>query len=186
VVPTDVLIIKGSPRKGGNSDLLADAFAGGAIDAGRDVVTRRAADMKISGCLGCDHCFEEKGVCVQKDDMTGFLEEYKSAKVLVFATPIYYWGITAQLKTLIDRTYALLPFGKTEKDVVLLFTCGDNTTEASRPAISMFHQIIGYSGWTEKGTIIAPGLHEPGEIKGKPALEKARELGKSFLRIEKP
>ncbi|MDR1472259.1 MAG: flavodoxin family protein [Synergistaceae bacterium] len=180
-MPTDVLIIKGSPRKGGNSDLLADAFAGGVIDAGWDVVIRRAADMKISGCLGCGHCFREKGVCVQKDDMTDFLEEYKSAKALAFASPIYYWGITAQLKALIDRTYALLPFGKTGKDVVLLFTCGDNTTETSRPAISMFHQIISYSGWTEKGTITAPGLHKPGEIKGKPVLERARELGKSFL-----
>jgi multimeric flavodoxin WrbA len=178
---TDVLIIKGSPRKGGNSDLLADAFAGGILGAGRNVTVRRAADMKIGGCLGCNHCFEEKGVCVQKDDMTDFLGEYRSAKVLVFATPIYYWGVTAQLKALIDRTYALLPLGRTEKDVVLLFTCGDETDEASRPAISMFRQIIGYSGWTEKAAITVPGLHEPGKIKGSPALEKVRELGKNFV-----
>jgi len=177
----NVLVLTGSPRKGGNTQLLAEAFAQGAREAGCELSIIHAAEKHIRACLGCNGCFETGGVCVQKDDdMAPILQSYREADVVVFATPVYFFGVTAQLKLLIDRTYALLPAGKQKKDVVVLATCGNGDAAVCAPTVAMFREMIHFSGATEKGLILAAGLHKPGEIAGRPELEQARALGRSL------
>ena len=102
----NIVVLSGSPRKGANTDTMVDAFAGAAREDGHTVEVVRVAGKKIAGCLGCRYCFEHEGTCVQKDDMVGVIESIKNADMVVFASPIYWFDITAQEKAVIDRLYA--------------------------------------------------------------------------------
>lgn len=175
-----IILLSGSPRKGGNTDHLAEAFVDGARSAGKQTVLFRVADLKIGGCLGCGHCFKEQGVCVQKDDMLPILNALRKADALVLASPVYYFGVSAQLKLTIDRFFALLQEGMPVKRAALLMACGDDTDKAAASSIGMFRQICDYQKWEEAAIVVAPRLHNPGEIKGRPELEQARRLGESI------
>lgn len=106
----NIVVLSGSPRKGANTDTMVEAFAETAREAGHTVEVVRVAGKKIAGCLGCQYCFAHEGACVQKDDMAGVVEALKGADMVVFASPIYWFDITAQEKAAIDRLYA---FGAT-------------------------------------------------------------------------
>jgi multimeric flavodoxin WrbA len=176
-----VLIITGSPRRGGSSDRLAASFALGATDAGHEVTTIHAATKKIGGCLGCNACMANGGVCVQNDDMAEILNEYREADIYVFATPIYFFNITAQIKLLIDRTYALLALDSPKgKKAVMLFTLGDGGGKAVEPSLLMFRQIFGFGGIEEAGLVVCGGLQAPDDIDGRPELGDAYALGKAI------
>ena len=101
-----VLILSGSPRKGGNSDILCDEFLRGAIDAGNQAEKIRVADKKIAMCTGCDYCRDHGGKCVYNDDMGEILQKIIDCDVLVLSSPVYFYSICAQLKAVIDRTVA--------------------------------------------------------------------------------
>ena len=176
----NIVVLAGSPRKGGNTDRLAEAFIDGAKAAGKSLEVFRTADMKIGGCLGCEYCFKEKGVCVQKDDMSAILESLKKADALVLASPVYFFDMTAQLKLAIDRTFALLSVGVPIKKAALLMTCGDDSADAANGAVLAYRNTCSYSKWEDAGVIIATGLHDPGEIDGRAELDKARALGQSI------
>ena len=106
----NIVVLSGSPRKGANTDTMVEAFAETAREGGHTVEVIRVASKKIAGCLGCQYCFAHEGVCVQKDDMANVVESLKDTDMVVFASPIYWFDITAQEKTAIDRLYA---FGAT-------------------------------------------------------------------------
>ena len=112
--------------------------------------------------------------------MSPILDALRKADTLVLTSPVYYWGITAQLKLAIDRFYALLEIGMAVKRAALLMTCGDPSESAAEPSIAMFRKICAYQKWEEAGIIIAPGLHTPGEIEGRVELEQAKRLGDSM------
>ena len=97
-----IVVLEGSPNKHGSSNLLADAFIRGAQEAGHTVQVIDAAHSDIHPCTGCIHCGYE-GPCVQKDDVEQFRREILDADMMVFVTPLYYYGMSAQLKTLVDR-----------------------------------------------------------------------------------
>src|SRR5574344_2312856 len=99
-----VLILSSSPRKGGNSDTLCDQFAKGATEAGNQVEKIFLKDKKIGYCRGCQVCYENHTSCVQKDDMQEILDKMLNSDVIVLATPVYFYTMSAQLKTVIDRT----------------------------------------------------------------------------------
>ena len=101
-----VLILEGSPRRNGNSAILSKEFARGAEEAGCSVETVCVAAKKIAGCLGCNACYRNGGTCVQKDDMAEIREKMLAVDAIVLASPIYFYSMTAQMKALIDRTYA--------------------------------------------------------------------------------
>ncbi|MCL1875915.1 MAG: flavodoxin family protein [Synergistaceae bacterium] len=176
----NIVILSGSPRKNATTDRLVAAFVEGAESQGHAVSCFRVADMKIGGCKACRHCFEEQGVCVQQDDMSSILQELRKADVLVFASPIYYFSVSAQLKLAIDRTYALLKEGMPIKRAALLATCGDEA-EAAAGAVSTFRLICKYMNWEEAGIIIAPGLYNPNDIEGREELEQAKKLGQNIV-----
>lgn len=102
----NVLILSGSPRKGGNSDLLCDEFMRGAKESGNNVTKINVASKKIAPCHACYFCGEHGGECVYKDDMAEILQAMIDADVLVLASPVYFYSIDAQLKAVIDRTVA--------------------------------------------------------------------------------
>jgi len=172
-----IVLLSGAPRKEGNTERLITAFIEGAESAGKNVLELRVADMQIGACRGCGHCMEEKGVCIQKDDMPGILAELKKADAVVFASPVYYFNVSAQLKLAIDRTFALIEVGTTIKRAALLMTSGDESPDIAAAAVIMYENMCGFSGWEKAGVVLAGGLHEPGEIDGRSELEDARALG---------
>lgn len=133
-----IVVLSGSPRKGANTDTMVEAFAETAREAGHAVEVVRVAGKKIAGCLGCQYCFAHEGVCVQKDDMADVIESLKDADMVVFASPIYWFDITAQEKAAIDRLYAFdatgFPFTKT---ALLLDSHSEGVYDA---AIAMYSQ----------------------------------------------
>lgn len=172
-----VLILSGSPRKGGNSDLLCDEFAKGAREAGHDVEKIRVADQKIGYCLGCYAC-RPSGVCAIKDDMADILQKIIDSDVLVLASPVYFYSIDAQLKTLIDRTVARWLEVK-NKEFYYIVTAADEELASAGTTLACFR---GYAdcveGAKEMGVICGMGAYEKGDIKGMPAMREAYEMGK--------
>ena len=98
-----VLILEGSPRRNGNSAILSDEFARGAEETGCSLEKIQVAHKKVAGCLGCNACYRNGGVCVQKDDMAEIREKMLAADVIVLASPIYFYSMSAQMKAVIDR-----------------------------------------------------------------------------------
>lgn len=175
-----VLIVTGSPRKGGNTDILADAFEKGAKEAGHEVARMSLCGKRVSGCLACDYCVSHEGQCVQKDDLQPILAAMRQSDVLVLASPIYFFGLSAQICTVLDRLYSKngKPFPITE--TALLLTYADTGDEVPRPAILQHSETADYMGWKNKGCVAVGGLWEKGDIKGNPALAQAEELGRSL------
>lgn len=174
-----VLILSGSPRNGGNSELLCDEFMRGALESGNEVEKIRVAAKKIAPCLGCYYCEKNGGKCVQPDDMAEVLQKMIDADVLVLASPVYFYSVCAQLKALIDRTVARWTEVK-DKDFYYIVTMADGELSSADTTLACFR---GYAdcveGAAEKGVIIGNGVHEKGEIKGHPAMKQAYEMGKS-------
>lgn len=173
-----VLILSSSPRRGGNSDTLCDAFAHGAREAGNEVEKIFLGDQDIHFCRGCGVC-NKTHKCVQEDDMAAILDRMVRADVLVFASPVYFYTVCGQMKTLIDRTvprYTEIA----HKDVYYIVTAADTRRDNMERAVSCFR------GFTldclpdarEKGTIYGTGVWQKGEIESSPALAEAYEMGK--------
>ena len=174
-----VLILSGSPRKNGNSDMLCDEFMRGAVEAGNEVEKIRVAEKKIDYCSGCYYCKKSGGVCAIKDDMADVLQKMIGADVIVLASPVYFYSIDAQLKALIDRTVARWTEVK-NKEFYYIVTCADDEKESQERTIECFR---GYAdcvdGAVEKGIIYGTGVYQKGEIKEKAVMEEAYQMGRS-------
>lgn len=173
-----VLILSSSPRKGGNSDILCDEFAKGAIEAGNDVEKIRIAEMNVGYCRACYAC-KKSGKCVINDDMSKILQKMIDADVLVLASPVYFYSIDAQLKAVIDRTVARWLEVK-NKEFYYIVTAADEERASAETTLACFR---GYAdcveGAKEMGVIYGMGAYEMGEIKSTPAFAEAYEMGKS-------
>lgn len=172
-----VLILSGSPRLGGNSDLLCDEFAKGAKDAGHDVEKIRVAEKNVGYCRACYAC-KSSGKCVIKDDMAEILQKMIDADVLVLASPVYFYSVDAQLKAVIDRTVARWLEVK-DKEFYYIVTAADGEDVSAETTLACFR---GYAdcveGAKEKGIICGMGVYEKGEITSHPAMLRAYEMGK--------
>ena len=170
----NIVVLSGSPRKGANTDTMVDAFAETAREGGHTVEVVRVANKKISGCLGCKYCFAHEGTCVQKDDMVGVIEAIKVADMVVFASPIYWFDITAQEKTVIDRMYTFgatgFPFTKT---ALLLDSHSEGVYDA---AIAMYKATCSYCKWDDQGIIAISGMTDRDSMATSPKLEEVRSL----------
>ena len=174
-----VLILSGSPRKGGNSDLLCDEFLRGAREAGHEAEKLRVAEKKIAPCSGCDSCTAHDGACVHKDDMAEVLQKMIDADVIVLASPVYFYSINAQLKAVIDRTVARW-LEVRDKECYYITTMADEPKTSADTTRACFR---GYAecveGAVEKGVIIGSGVYEAGKVRGTPAMAQAYEMGKN-------
>jgi len=171
-----VLIILGSPRKGGNSEILCEQFALGAKESGHEVEKVSLQDEQLGYCKACYYCREHKE-CIQKDGMNGILSKMFEADVIVLATPMYYYTMSGQMKTFIDRS---LPRYReiTNKDVYLIATGA--VSEESKFEI-IFDEFVAYinclKGSKEKGRIYGKGVYLPGEVNDTKAMKDAFEMG---------
>lgn len=172
-----VLILSGSPRKGGNSDLLCDEFARGAAEAGHQVEKIRVAEKNIGYCNACYGC-KQDGVCVIKDDMAEVFEKMLSCDVMVLASPVYFYAVSAQLKTVFDRTVCRWT-EVVNKEFYYIVTAAEEGEGVPDTTLACFR---GYAdcveGAVEKGVVCGLGVYEKGEIVGKPAMAEAYEMGK--------
>lgn len=179
-----ILILTGSPRQGGNTQTLVQAFCTGAEAAGHECRIINTAKLKIGPCLACDHCRKEAhlGVCSQQDDMQQIYEAWPEADALVLASPLYYFGFSAQIKCAIDRFYAIPGQLQDNKPAqfALLGVCGDAGTEVFEGMLQNFRLICHYFGARNAGEILVHSTHGKGAIQGNPALAAARELGAKF------
>ena len=175
----NILILSGSPRKGGNSDTLCNEFMRGALEVGHSVEKINVAEKNIGYCKACYYCRKSGGKCVIEDDMAEVLQKMIEADVIVLASPVYFYSVDAQLKALIDRTVARW-LEVRNKEFYYIMTAADGTEAAMETTLACFR---GYAdcveGAIERGVIYGTGVYEKGEITSKPALLKAYEMGKS-------
>ena len=174
-----VLILSGSPRKGGNSDNLCDEFARGAQEAGHEVEKIHVAAKKVAPCSACYYCRDHGGECARKDDMTDILQKMIDADVIVLASPVYFYSIDAQLKAVIDRTVARWLEVK-NKEFYYIVTMADEEHASADTTLACFR---GYAdcveGAVEKGVVIGSGVYEPGKVKATSAMKQAYKMGKT-------
>ena len=173
-----VLMISSSPRKGGNSETLAASFAKGAEEADHKVEIVSLREKNYGFCKGCLACLKV-GHCVIEDDAVEIASRMHDADVLVFATPVYYYSVSGQLKTMLDRANPLFDSDYAFTKAYLLATAaedGADTVEGTVKAVQ---------GWVDcfdrcelAGTVFAGGVNGVGDIAGHPALEKAYQMGK--------
>ena len=176
-----VLIVSASPRKNSNSEALALAFAEGAREAGHTAEFVSLRGKTVNFCRGCFVC-QEKQRCVIRDDADEICQKALTADVLVFATPIYYYEMSGQLKTLLDRLNPLFPSDYAFTDVYLMTAAAEDEDYVPRRAVS------GLEGWIEcferarlAGTVFMGGVTEAGEMNAHPEkLEAARSMGRSL------
>ncbi|WP_343208155.1 flavodoxin family protein [Anaerolentibacter hominis] len=173
-----IVVLIGSCRDSGNTARLADAFIQGAKEAGNKVTRFNIAKMNIHGCLDCKYCHTHDGVCIQKDDMGQIHDALREADLAVIASPIYYAGLTGQMKSVIDRLFVAK--GKAFdniKEAKLLLTYASETGESIVPCIESTRLAVGYLGWELTDVIQAAGVYNAGEIDGREELDQARKLG---------
>lgn len=175
-----VLVLSTSPRKGSNSDALADAFVQGAKEAGHDVEKISLIDQTIQFCKGCLSC-QKTQRCIIHDDAADIVQRMCGAEVIVFATPIYYYGMCGQMKTLLDRSNPLYSAEYQFRDIYLLAAAAEQEEHTVDGAVT------GLQGWIDcfeqarlAGTVFAGGVTDVGEIQGHQALKTAYEMGKQI------
>ncbi len=174
-----ILVITGSPRKGGNSSILADSFIKGARESGHTVARFDAAFKTVHPCTGCNHCGMD-GPCIFNDDFNFVREHIIDADVVVFASPMYYFGLSAQIKAVIDRFYALNDKIHTSKKAVLLMTYANTAASQAVPIESHYEVLLKYLGWTDAGRVIASGVWSAGSINATNFPDQAYNLGKNI------
>ena len=175
-----VLVLSASPRRGGNSDLLCDQFMLGAKESGNQVEKILLRDKEINYCLACDACQGNGGNCVQKDDMTEVLDKIIDADVIVMATPVYFYTMSGQMKTLIDRTYSRY-LAISNKEMYFIMTAADSRMQAMERTLEGFRGFTScLEGAKEKGIIYGTGAWNLGDIIGLPAMKQAYEMGKAI------
>ena len=173
-----ILVITGSPRKNGNSNTLAEHFIRGAKEAGHEIVRFDAAFKDVHPCIACNKC-GMNGACVFKDDFEFVRKHILDAGMVVFATPMYCFGISAQIKAVIDRFYAINGAIHVPKKAALLMTYADNNRRKEKAIIDHYEVLLDYLGWSDAGQIIAPGVWPVGAVNRTKYPELAYQLGKS-------
>ena len=174
-----VLILSGSPRKNGNSDILCNEFMKGAVESGNEVEKIRVSEKKIGFCTGCYAC-RDTGVCAIKDDMADVMQKIIDADVIVLASPVYLYSIDAQLKALIDRTVCRWTEVK-NKEFYYIMTVADTAKKSMETTLACLR---GYAdcveGAKEMGVIYGTGVYDKGEIKDKKAMSEAFDMGRNI------
>lgn len=174
-----IVVIASSPRKNGNSNALVKEFVRGAQEAGNTVQTVSLGDIQMDFCRGCMTC-NQTLKCVINDDVKTVLETMKRADVIVFATPVYYYSVSGQLKTFFDRTSPLFADKYQFTDVYLLATAAEDEAETvAGTKTAVMGWIDCYPGTRLVKTVFAGGVDAVGEIDGHKALQQAYETGKN-------
>lgn len=182
-----IMIVVGGGRRNGNTAQLVEAFTKGAVDAGHQVEIISLANIEVKGCLGCNACRYDKP-CVQQDGFNDIAPKIKKADLIVFASPLYFWTLSAKLKAFIERFYCIAqpdenpPYGRYERypihDAALLVTSADHFFWTFEQVTSYYQfAIINYIGFIDKGMLLAGGC---GDTNGKPNIQNTEHLKKAY------
>lgn len=178
----NILVLTGSPRKGGNSDKLADAFISGARQAGHTTVKFMTAQKSIKGCKACNRCFSKGTACAIPDDFNELAPLVEQADMIVFATPLYWYTFPAQIKAALDKFHSFLVGEKTLKiQECALLVCGADPDPSCHEGIVASYKLIArHMKWRDGGTIVVPGVYGEEDIATTDALARAETLGKNL------
>ncbi len=147
-----ITVLNGSPRKK-NTTFMVDAFVKGAEEAGHKVEVVQVGKMKINGCLGCEYCHGKgEGQCIQEDDMDKVIPAYQDCDMIVFASPIYYFGMSAQIEAAIQRVYSIMKPPKATKAALLLSSMSPGVYDG---AIGQYKGILAFMGIEDMGIFTA-------------------------------
>lgn len=182
-----ILVIQSSGKTNGNTAQLVNSFVKGAQEKGHAVEVISLVKNEVKPCLGCNACRYEKP-CVQKDAFNALVPKIKEADCLVFASPLYFWSMSARIKAFIERFYCIAirekdpPFGRHEKypikDCALLMTAADNNFWTFEQAVSYYRYVfINYIGFHDRGMLLAGGC---GHTDGKPQIDKTNHLKEAY------
>ena len=175
-----IVVLTGSPHKNGTSNTLAREFIRGAEEAGHEVLRFDTAFLKIHPCIGCDHC-GMNGPCAFNDDMPKVLDAILDSDMLVFVTPIYYFGFSAQIKSAIDRFYSRNgQIQRKHLKSAFIATAWNNDDQVMQGVEKHIEILIDYLNLDNEGMILAKGYGYTGASTEKHYMEEAYNLGKSI------
>ncbi len=178
--PLNVFILTGSPRRNGNSAILADEFARGAVDAGHQVTRFDSAFQQVHPCRACDRCRNGQNPCIFQDDYAAVMPNLIAADVIVFASPVYYFSLSAQIKTCIDRFYAVNNKIAGNKRAFLLLTFADGNIKTAAPSVANYKALLDYRAWSDAGQILAKGVWAAGDIQRTDYPKQAYQMGRNL------
>lgn len=174
-----ITILIGSPRKDGNTELLAQAFAKGA-QKNNQVTIISVSDHNVLPCIGCNSCYHSDGNrCFQQDDMSVIYSRLLETDMLVIASPVYFYGISAQLKTVIDRLHTPMRDKFAIKKAALLLVGAADLPEMFDAVLTQYDLTLKFFGIVDMGNVLVRGVREKGDINGNKALNDAFDLGAS-------
>lgn len=172
-----VLILSSSPRKNGNSDTLCHHFARGAKEHGHEVSEIFINEKEIRYCKACAYCETHNGACTQHDDMAEIIKEILKSDVIVFASPVYFYSVSGQLKTLIDRLVAVYTQIR-DKEIYYILSAAENEKDTFKRAIECIDGLCDCLFSVKfKGAVCAGGVWKHGEINGTKYIKQAYEAG---------
>lgn len=177
----NILVMTGSARPGGNSEILAKAFIAGAEKNGHTVNLFECGKTPVGACLNCDECWNNGSPCVQNDGFETLYPMLEQADLLVFCSPLYWYNFSGHIKCVMDRMY---PYSRNNRlrdmkaKEAMLLMCGESLFPRSfaGPA-EAYRQMLGYKGWKDRGRLFVTGVHEYGAMDNHKALARAREMG---------
>ena len=176
----NILILSGSPRKNGNTDLLVEAFSKGASEK-HHVEVVSVHDYKVNPCMGCNACFTSEGnVCVQKDDMSVIHSKLADADILVIASPIYFYGLSAQLKAIIDRCHNPIRDMFHIRKAALILVGAASLPELFDSILTQYQLCLNFFHIEDAGHVLVRGAKEKGDVRDTKALEEAETLGREI------
>ena len=177
---SNIVILVGSMRKNGNTSRLVQSFAEGA-EKNNNVEIISVADYDVNPCIGCNSCFTREGnKCFQNDDMLQIYEKLKNADIVVIASPVYFYGISAQLKAIVDRLHTPMRNTFHIKKLGLLLVGAAELPNLFDTVIMQYQMVLDFFKLESIGTVLVRGVKDIGDIENNPALKEAYELGDSM------
>ena len=158
-----IVVITGSHRPRSNSGILADHFQKGAEESGHSVFRFNAAHKTLHGCIGCDHC-HMNGPCIFDDDFTPLREPLVESDMVLFASPMYYFGMSSQIRAVIDRFYAIDQRIMGGKQASLIATFWTTNLQRASGVVESYKNMLTYLQWTDRGVLLAGGVNDEGEV----------------------
>lgn len=174
---SNIIVLSGSPRKGGNTDLLVDTFVKGA-EKNNNVEVVSVADYKINPCIGCNSCFDRAGhECFQQDDMQVVYDKLKCADVIVVASPVYFYGVSAQLKAIIDRLHTPMRNDFKVKKLALILVGAAVLPELFDSIKIQYQLVLNFFKLEDAGMVLVRGAKDKGDVRNTDGLDEAYRLG---------
>lgn len=174
-----IVVMTGTPHKDGTSALLTKEFIQGAIESGNEIFRFDTAFKKIHFCIGCEKCKTGDDICVFQDDMCELYPKIEEADLIVFVTPLYYLGMSAQIKTAIDRLHGINKHIRyASKKAMMIVTAGSNKSFMEDTITTSYQNLLQYFGWEDMGILYAKGCYNKADIITTDYPQKAYELGK--------